>query len=174
VRSGRSRFLFPLLLLGVVVVAGCGSSSSSTSSTGNAAAAATTSTSASATSSAAADVTVTTKHNDKLGTVLAAGDKKLTVYLFESDKGTTSTCSGACATAWPPVIGKGAADGKVKPAQLGTIKRADGTVQLTYHGHPLYYYAKDKDDEDAYGQGVKQFGADWYVLAPSGNKVDES
>jgi predicted lipoprotein with Yx(FWY)xxD motif len=59
-------------------------------------------------------------------------------------------------------------------SDLGTITRPDGTKQVTYKGHPLYLFAKDKDDGDAYGEGVKAFGADWYVLAPSGNKIDLS
>ena len=59
-------------------------------------------------------------------------------------------------------------------ADLGTIKRPDGTVQVTYKGHPLYLYIKDKDDGDAYGQGINSFGAGWYALAPSGKKLDLS
>jgi predicted lipoprotein with Yx(FWY)xxD motif len=59
-------------------------------------------------------------------------------------------------------------------AGLGTITRADGSKQVTYDGHPLYYFIRDKDAGDAYGQGVNAFGASWYVLAPSGNKVDHS
>ena len=59
-------------------------------------------------------------------------------------------------------------------ADLGTIKRPDGTVQVTYNGHPLYLYVKDKDDGDTYGQGINSFGADWYALTPSGKKVDLS
>ncbi|HST56443.1 MAG TPA: hypothetical protein VLJ42_11210 [Solirubrobacteraceae bacterium] len=112
---------------------------------------------------------------DKLGTVLTAGPKKLTVYLFEADKGSTSSCSGACARVWPPVTSNGdpTAKGAANAADLGTTQRADGTKQVTYKGHPLYYYVKDKDDEDAYGQGVDSFGAGWYVLAPSGQKIDE-
>ena len=57
---------------------------------------------------------------------------------------------------------------------LGTIKRADGSLQVTYKGHPLYRYIKDKDDGDTYGEGIKSFGAAWYALAPSGKKVDLS
>ena len=59
-------------------------------------------------------------------------------------------------------------------AHLGTITRPDGTTQVTYKGHPLYLFVKDKDDGDAYGEAIKAFGAEWYVLAPSGNKVDVS
>jgi predicted lipoprotein with Yx(FWY)xxD motif len=178
-KVGRIGFLSPLLLLSVPIAAGCGSSSSSSTTSSAAPAAAsssTTSTSASATSSAssAEAMTVTTKHNDKLGTILAAGKKKLTVYLFEKDKGSTSACSGGCASAWPPVVGTAMTAGKAMAADLGTITRSDGTTQVTYKGHPLYFFHKDKDDEDAYGQGSKAFGGEWYALAPSGSKVDKS
>jgi predicted lipoprotein with Yx(FWY)xxD motif len=116
---------------------------------------------------------VSTKHN-KLGTVLAAGPKHLTVYLFEADKGAASACSGKCASVWPPVLSAGAtkAQGATHAADLGIITRSDGTRQVTYKGHPLYYFIKDKDDEDAYGQGSKAFGAEWYVLSPAGKKID--
>jgi predicted lipoprotein with Yx(FWY)xxD motif len=164
----------------VALLAGCASSSSSSSSSTTAstpATAASTQSTASSTSTTAASgpgVAVESKH-DKLGTILAAGPKKLTVYMFEADKGTASSCSGACAKVWPPVTTSGAATagaGAVS-ADLGTSKRADGTEQVTYKGHPLYFYDDDKDAGDAYGQGSKAFGASWYVLGPSGEKVDE-
>ncbi|MGI8429654.1 MAG: COG4315 family predicted lipoprotein [Solirubrobacteraceae bacterium] len=116
---------------------------------------------------------ITTKHA-KLGTILATGSKKLTVYLFEADKGSASSCSGECAKVWPPVIGKPQAAGAATTSDLGTITRSDGTTQVTYRGHPLYQYIKDKDAGDSYGQGSKLFGAGWYVLAPSGKKIDNS
>jgi predicted lipoprotein with Yx(FWY)xxD motif len=118
---------------------------------------------------------VTTKHN-KLGTVLAAGSKKLTVYLFEADTGSASTCAGTCASVWPPVTtsGQPQAGGQTVASDLSTIARADGIKQVLYNGHPLYYYAKDGDAGDAYGAGIKSFGAGWYVLAPSGKKIDNS
>jgi predicted lipoprotein with Yx(FWY)xxD motif len=119
-------------------------------------------------------VVLTTKPAKKLGTILAAGPKRLTVYLFEADKIGSSSCSGACAKLWPPVIGSPTAMGGAVSADLGTITRPDGSKQVTYKGHPLYMYARDKDDGDAYGEGVKSFGASWYVLAPSGKKVDLS
>jgi predicted lipoprotein with Yx(FWY)xxD motif len=120
-------------------------------------------------------MTIATKH-DKLGTILTAGPKHLTVYLFEGDKGTRSTCTGACTQVWPPVTTTGAAtsSGAAMAADLGTIVRSDGTRQVTYHGHPLYFFARDGDKSDAYGQGVKGFGASWYVISPSGSKVDKS
>jgi predicted lipoprotein with Yx(FWY)xxD motif len=117
---------------------------------------------------------VVTKHG-KLGRILAAGPKHLTVYLFEADKGTTSACTGTCAKAWPPVTteGKPTASGDAVASDLGTITRSDGKEQVTYKGHPLYFYDDDKDSGDAYGQGSKAFGADWYVLKPNGSKLDD-
>ena len=171
------------------LAAGCGSSSKSTSSSSASASTAAATTpaagksaygsygaggaSSSASASNAGGVTVTVKHS-KLGTILAAGPKHLTVYLFEGDKGGQSACTGACAAAWPPVTSSGQpqAGGSAQAAQLGTITRADGTKQVTYNGHPLYFFVKDGDAGDAYGQGVKAFGADWYVVTPSGNKID--
>lgn len=116
---------------------------------------------------------LTTKHT-KLGTILGAGPKRLTVYLFQADKGATSSCAAACAALWPPVTGSPKAAGAAMGADLGTITRADGKMQVTYKGHPLYLYAKDGDAGDAYGEAIKSFGAEWYVLAPSGKKVDAS
>ncbi|MHB8242066.1 MAG: COG4315 family predicted lipoprotein [Solirubrobacteraceae bacterium] len=112
----------------------------------------------------------------KLGTILAAGPKMLTVYLFERDKSGHSACSEICASIWEPVTTTAApaAGTGAQASALGTITRKDGTKQVTYMGHPLYFYSRDKDAGDAYGQGSKLFGAGWYVLAPSGNKVDES
>jgi predicted lipoprotein with Yx(FWY)xxD motif len=174
----------PVMLAGAVaalaLLSGCGNSSSTTTTTTGTTSAATTSSAAStATTPAAANtasaIVVTSKHN-KLGTVLAAGPKKRTVYLFEADRGESSACTGTCADAWPPVRTSGAPTAAVaaKSSDLGTIARADGSTQVTYKGHPLYYFIQDKDAEDAYGQGSKAFGADWYVLSPSGSKIDES
>jgi predicted lipoprotein with Yx(FWY)xxD motif len=169
----RIRFFSPLLLA-ALVAAGCGSSSSKSSSSSAPASAPTASTSSTASAApTAAPVTITTKHN-KLGTILAAGPKRFSVYLFEADTSGASTCSGACAALWPPVVGKPSASGGAHTSALGTITRADGTVQVTYKGHPLYYYAKDKDSGDAYGAGIKSYGAKWYTLAPTGNKIDNA
>jgi predicted lipoprotein with Yx(FWY)xxD motif len=117
---------------------------------------------------------ITTKRDKKLGTVLAVGPKHLTAYLFEADRQGSSTCAGGCAALWPPVTGKPRAQGAAMNADLGTIRRPDGRTQITYKGHPLYLYARDKDDEDAYGEGIKSFGAEWYALSAAGNKIDES
>jgi predicted lipoprotein with Yx(FWY)xxD motif len=171
----RIQFL-PALAVSVALLAGCGSASKSSSTNpGGSAAASTAATSTASASAASTSVpVVVTAKQSKLGTILAAGKKRLTVYLFGADKGSSSACTGACAAAWPPVLGKASVAGAAMSADLGSITRPDGTTQVTYKGHPLYFFTKDKDDGDAYGEGVKAFGADWYVLAPSGNKVDKS
>ncbi|MET9763550.1 hypothetical protein ABZ016_31665 [Streptomyces sp. NPDC006372] len=116
---------------------------------------------------------VKTASAGKLGTILVDG-KGRTLYLFEADKSTTSTCSGACAAAWPPLLTSGApsAGGSAQSGLLGTSKRSDGKEQVTYHGHPLYRYAGDAAPGDTNGQGLDQFGAEWYVLNAGGDKVD--
>lgn len=181
--------LIAVLGASALLVAGCGSSSKSASTSAasaypttteqssNAAATTTpTTTTPTTTPATGSGVVVAVKHSGKLGTVLAAGSKKLTVYMFEGDKGAGSSCSGACASVWPPVTTSGSpkVSGAATSADLGTITRSDGTTQVTYKGHPLYFFAKDKDSGDAYGEGVHGFGADWYVLTPSGAKVDNS
>jgi predicted lipoprotein with Yx(FWY)xxD motif len=185
--------LIPILAVATAaVIAGCGASNSQNTSTQASSQSASTAPQSASTAPQTASTTpqtaatthttassnmpvalVTTKH-DKLGTVLAYGNKKLTVYLFEGDKRHGSSCTGACAAAWPPVVGKPKAAGAVTASDLSTITRADGTTQVTYKGHPLYLFTKDKDDGDTYGQGIKAFGAEWYVLAPSGKKIDNS
>ena len=102
--------------------------------------------------------------------------KGRSLYLFEADKSTTSTCSGACAAAWPPVTASAMpmAGSGVSQSLLGTTKRADGTEQVTYNGHPLYYFAADTGAGMTKGQGSKQFGAGWYVLNAKGSKIDTS
>jgi predicted lipoprotein with Yx(FWY)xxD motif len=96
------------------------------------------------------------------------------MYLFEGDKSGASACSGACAAAWPPVTVSGTlkAGSGISQAELVTIKRSNGTMQLAYHGHPLYYFTGDSAVGTAHGQGLKAFGSDWYVVSASGSKVD--
>jgi predicted lipoprotein with Yx(FWY)xxD motif len=168
-----SLIVMPIL---AALVAGCGSSSKSTSSAASTPAPTTSTPAAtSSTPTAGTAAVVTTKHN-KLGTIVAAGPKKLTVYLFQADTASKSACAGACAKVWPPVTTtrQPGTAGHAIAADLGTITRSDGTKQVTYNGHPLYYFTKDGDVSDAYGEGSKAFGADWYVLAPSGKKIDKS
>jgi predicted lipoprotein with Yx(FWY)xxD motif len=108
------------------------------------------------------------------GTALVDGNGH-TLYLFEADRATTSACAGGCAQVWPPLVTHGSAptaSGPVQATLLGTTPRADGTQQVTYNGHPLYYFAGDEAPGDVRGQGLNQFGAKWYVVAPGGDKID--
>jgi predicted lipoprotein with Yx(FWY)xxD motif len=95
------------------------------------------------------------------------------LYLWVPDTSTMSTCSGACATAWPPLTTTGAptAGTGVTASDLGTISRSDGTKQVTYAGHPLYSFAGDKAAGQTSGEGSNGFGAPWYLVAPSGHQI---
>jgi predicted lipoprotein with Yx(FWY)xxD motif len=108
------------------------------------------------------------------GTALVDGAGRA-LYVFEADTGTTSTCSGPCAQVWPPLLaqtGSPGVAGGVQSALVATSVRADGTRQVTYNGHPLYYFAGDKAAGETKGQGIHNFGGGWYVVTPSGNKID--
>jgi predicted lipoprotein with Yx(FWY)xxD motif len=95
------------------------------------------------------------------------------LYLWVPDTTTMSMCSGACATYWPPLATDGAptAGPGVTASDLGTISRSDGTKQVTYAGHPLYYFAGDKAAGQTKGEGSNGFGAPWYLVAPSGQQI---
>ena len=116
---------------------------------------------------------IKTAHTSQ-GTVLTDG-KGITVYLFEKDTGTKPNCYGACAAAWPPVLTTGAplAGSGARAALLGTVKRTDGKTQVTYAGHPLYYFAGDQKPGDITGEGSQTFGAGWDLVAPAGKKVEK-
>jgi predicted lipoprotein with Yx(FWY)xxD motif len=115
-------------------------------------------------------------------TASASGSKFLisgtghAVYLWAKDGKNSSACTGACASAWPPVpaTGKVTAAGGAVSSDLGTITRSDGTKQVTYDGHPLYYFAGDSGAGQANGQGSDSFGAKWWLVAPSGASVTGS
>jgi predicted lipoprotein with Yx(FWY)xxD motif len=112
----------------------------------------------------------------KLGKVLVNG-KGVTLYLFMKDKHGKSACTGACAKAWPPLLTKGAphAIGGTSAAKLGTTRRADGTTQVTYNGHPLYTFIMDHNKPGTTaGEGLKAFGAEWYVLGTNGKKIEKA
>ena len=131
---------------------------------------------AAAPSSSAAAMTVGLVSVSGIPGKFLADSQGRTLYLFEADKGGTSTCAGACAAAWPPVTASGmpTAGSGVNEALLGTVKRSDGTEQLTYNHHPLYYFAADTGAGTAKGQGSKAFGAGWYVVNAKGSKIDTS
>jgi predicted lipoprotein with Yx(FWY)xxD motif len=165
-----------------LALAGCGGSGTTSSSTSGASApggsaypqsTATTAAAPASAASGAGVATISVAHSGELGSILVAGPKQRTVYLFAADKGPTSTCSSACAEVWPPVTTSGnpKAMGGAVSANLGTIARPDGTKQVTYKGHPLYYYVGDPNSGDTSGQGINSFGAPWYVLSPNGSTV---
>ena len=110
----------------------------------------------------------------KLGRVIATASGR-TIYMWRADHGTTSVCYGKCAIFWPPVLtgGKPVALAGVKASLLGTTKRKDGRLQVTYKGHPLYTFLKDKAAGQTNGEGSNGFGAKWYALAPSGAVIDK-
>jgi predicted lipoprotein with Yx(FWY)xxD motif len=173
--NGRSRTRNSLQTLGfvattAVLAAACGSSSgSSASSTQALLASSAASPQAAGASAQGGALTITTK-SGPLGTYLVDGTGK-TIYLWVADKGMTSTCSGQCTTYWPPVTGTAKASGAAKQSDLGTSKRSDGGMQVTYAGHPLYYFALDKAPGQTTGQGNNGFGAKWWVVGADGNAI---
>ncbi len=129
--------------------------------------------SASATTSAAAATgTAITTAKGHVGTFLV-GQSGRALYLWVADGNGKSSCSGSCARVWPPVsaTGTSVASGGAMTADLGMITRADGTKQVTYKGHPLYYYVSDTGSGTTKGQGSNSFGAKWWLLTPSGAAI---
>ena len=182
----RTIFLGALLaVLGAVAIAGCGGGSSSSSSSSsepstseNESASATTSsesgpsgskTEAEPEAGGSGEATIATATVGGVGTVLV-DSKGMTVYLFTPDKGTESTCYGGCEAAWPPVLaeGKPSADEGAMSSALGTTERKDGSMQVTYNGHPVYTFSGDSSPGEANGQeddGV------WFVMNKAGDAV---
>jgi len=106
-----------------------------------------------------------------LGRILVDG-RGHTLYLFEKDKKGQSACSGVCTAYWPPLVanGKGIAIKGVKQSLLASIRRADGSRQVTYAGHPLYLFSGDAKRGQTNGEGLTDFGAGWYALNAAGKK----
>jgi predicted lipoprotein with Yx(FWY)xxD motif len=107
-----------------------------------------------------------------LGMVLV-DSKGFTLYLFAKDTGTTSTCNGPCAQAWPPLTTEGApkATNGASAADLGTSERSDGSTQVTFAGHPIYTYSADTAPGEANGNGLNAFGAVWNAMNAKGEKA---
>jgi predicted lipoprotein with Yx(FWY)xxD motif len=157
----------PVAIAGVALIAaGCGGSGGTGSSAGAYAA-------AGKPTVATPAGTIGTRHTG-LGNVLADSHGR-TLYLFEADHGMASSCSGACASIWPPLTatGRPGAGTGLAASKIALIKRSDGTMQVTYGGHPLYTYAGDAKPGDTKGEGLDQFGAEWNVLAPNGSEIDD-
>ena len=178
----RNRIAMAMGAAGVgLVVAACSSSSSTTSSSPAtsspaAAPAATQASSQAATGQASGAATVSLASISGMPAKALVGSNGRTLYLFQADKNGASACTGACAAAWPPdtVTGTPQAGSGVSQALLGTITRPDGTRQVTYNGHPLYYFTADTAAGTAHGQAVKAFGAEWDVVGVGGGKIDTS
>jgi predicted lipoprotein with Yx(FWY)xxD motif len=111
--------------------------------------------------------------NSSVGKILVDGSGR-TLYLFEADMPASSNCYGACVGVWPAVVSAGqpALGPGITASLVGTTKRKDGSTELVYNGHPLYYFTGDKKAGDVTGQGLNSFGAAWYVVSPGGTKVD--
>jgi predicted lipoprotein with Yx(FWY)xxD motif len=116
--------------------------------------------------------TVGVANNGSLGKILDDSDGR-TLYLFAKDSGTKSACTGACASAWPPLraSGKPTVGAGASASIVGTTPRSDGQPQVTYKGHPLYTYTGDQSPGDTHGQGLTAFGGGWFALSPAGNQV---
>ena len=107
------------------------------------------------------------------GPILVDG-RGIALYLIEADRGSKSVCYGSCAQNWPPLLTHGAPVAIKGSTQslLGTTKRTDGTTQVTYDGHPLYFFVADTKPGDTRGQGIDAFGGGWYVVSPAGAKIE--
>jgi predicted lipoprotein with Yx(FWY)xxD motif len=144
------------LLLLALAVAGCGGGSDS----------------ATPTTSSGSSATIGVANEGDLGKILVDSQGR-TLYMFQKDSGTASTCSGACAVNWPPlrVSGKPTEGSGASASLVGTTKRPDGKSQVTYNGHPLYLFKGDKEPGDTNGEGLNAFGGSWYALSASGDQV---
>jgi predicted lipoprotein with Yx(FWY)xxD motif len=159
------------LVAAALVAAACGSTSTAASNPYGAPAAPPSQAPAAAPSAAAG--TTIGVGSTRLGSVLVDGTGR-TLYLFVADSGTQSSCnSAACVQYWPPVLTTGApqAGTGANASLLGTTTRQDGKTEVTYAGHPLYYFISDKKAGDVSGQGINAFGGPWYVVSPSGTQI---
>ena len=159
---GPVKLIVPLA--SALLVAACGSAAASTSAPAPA--------SSAAAAGSSTTGTVITTQAGSAGAFLTTASGR-TVYLWAKDGMNMSDCSGACASAWPPVPATGTltAAGSAKASDLGTITRSDGTKQVTYDGHPLYYFVGDSAAGQTNGQGSDNFGAKWWLVAPSGAQI---
>jgi len=121
-------------------------------------------------SGSSSSVTVSVASNSALGTKILVGPNGHTLYMLSKDTATTTHCTGSCAQIWPPLLTNGApmAGSGVNSSLLGTLTRPGGGTQVTYDGHPLYYFAADSAPGQIKGEGVAHI---WFALSPSGNPV---
>ena len=126
----------------------------------------------SATYAAQANAAVVSTAKTSLGTIIVNSNGR-TLYLFKKDRNGKSACSGQCAAFWPPLItsAKPRVTGGAKASLIGTTRRADGRLQVTYNHHPLYTFVKDTKAGQTNGEGVNAFGALWNAISPAGAKI---
>ena len=125
---------------------------------------------ASATAFASTKATVSLR-TTQAGKVLV-GPNARTLYLFTADTGGKSSCYGKCASVWPPLIAASPTVGTgLRASMVGTTKRTDGKLQVTYSGHPLYFFAKDKKSGDVRGEGIVHFGGTWWLVSAAGKAL---
>ena len=122
---------------------------------------------------AAADAAKVAVTKTGIGRVVVDGGGR-TVYVFEGDTDSRSSCYGACAQEWPPLLTQGTplAGSGAKQSLLGTTRRRDGAEQVTYTGRPLYRFVDDRKAGDTEGEGVQDFGAGWEAVSGAGGKID--
>jgi predicted lipoprotein with Yx(FWY)xxD motif len=127
---------------------------------------------AKATQSQAAGGSAISIRSTALGKTLVDANGR-TLYLFEGDRTGVSTLSAAGAAVWPRFVSAGPvkAGNGVQAALIGTTTSPTGVKQVTYQGHPLYYFVGDTSPGSVRGQGLNEFGALWYVLGPGGNAI---
>jgi predicted lipoprotein with Yx(FWY)xxD motif len=165
------RKAFPLIataaLGALVAFTGCGGAYGGGGTT-------TTSTQATTTAAPSGGAVVSVTSVPKLGRVLV-NSEGLTLYDFHKDKAGKSACYGQCASVWPPLLtgSDPQPSNGATASKLGTTKRKDGTLQVTYAGHPLYLYTADAKPGDANGNDIDSFGAQWYALQPSGEEAGD-
>lgn len=135
----------------------------------------TTSATSSAGGASASSMTIVKTTSGPLGTYLADGAGR-TLYLWVADGSGPSKCYGSCANVWPPLLASGTpeAGSGVDASKLGTVKRTDGKLQVTYDKHPLYYFVQDKAAGDTTGQGSNSFNAKWWVVGTNGAAITGS
>jgi predicted lipoprotein with Yx(FWY)xxD motif len=126
----------------------------------------------------AAKTTLGVKKNAQLGSILDGGSSHLTLYVFTADKGGKSHCTGACLKSWPALTTTGTAkpalSGGLKASLVSSISHGKGVRQVTYAGHPLYYFAGDKSAATAAGQDIDALGGHWYVINTAGKEITKS
>jgi predicted lipoprotein with Yx(FWY)xxD motif len=147
-------------LLATLVLAGCGGGASATAQA------------APPKTASGHPARVSVANNSKLGKILVDSEGH-TLYLFQKDSGSTSSCTGACAAAWPPLRSSGnpVVRGEASASLVGATARFDGKPQATYNGHPLYSFVMDTKSGDTNGEGLTAFGGTWFAVSPAGNPV---